>query len=293
MTNKRRIKNIVKLALGIIPLFFIVYLIVGPIVYIIKEDILAKNMYVISDYVNVRTKPYKKALKMGKVDFGTEFLVYNIKNNWAEVLIEGQRGFVFEDFIGKAQTFYKIDGLFGDDLSKKKLSKLDYKIGVINYLDSLGFITNIKEEYKGSFDEENLKKEIFQIFSPVRGSRYSSVAYSDFDGDFVSDVALVLKNINTKSNHLVILSFDKKDPRNKNKAIFSMDLMDEYYYIKLVKKRSRKFLENEEGEKVKKRIPINGISIGTNRNRNLNDTEYLLIYNGEKFELIDQTPPEE
>ena len=290
MVKKRKIKNVVKLTLGIVPLLFIVYLVVGPIFNIIKQDILAENMFVISDYVNVRTNPDEDALRMGKIDYGTEVLVYNIENSWAEVLIEGQKGYIYKEFLGEPKLFYKMDGLFGDDYSKKRLAKLKYRLAVVKYLDSSGYITNIKKEYESKFEDEDLVKERFQIFSAKKGSLYNSTAYSDFDGDFKWDVAVVLKNINTEANHLVVLSFDKND---YSKAIFSMELENNYYFIKRIKKRYRKYMYNDDGEKVKKRIPIAAVEIGTNRNRNLKDTEYLLIYNGEKFELIDQTPPEE
>ena len=288
--KKRKVKNIIKLTLGLVPLFFIVYLVVGPLFSIIKQDMFAKDMFVISDYVNVRTNPDEDALKMGKIDYGTEVLVYKIENSWAKVLIEGQIGYIYKDFLGEPRLFYKMDALFGDDYSKKRLAKLKYRLAVIKYLDSLGYITNIKKKYENQFEEEDLVKERFQIFSEKKRSIYNSTAYSDFNGDFKWDVAIVLKNINTEANHLVVLSFDKND---YSKAVFSMELEENYFFIKRVKKRYRRYMYNEDGEKVKKRIPIAAIEIGTNRNRNLNDIKYLLIYNGEKFELIDQTPPEE
>ncbi|MBN1252121.1 MAG: SH3 domain-containing protein [Bacteroidales bacterium] len=294
MTEKKKSKKIIigRLALGIIPLLFIVYLVIGPVFQIIKQDILAENMYIISDFVNVRAKADTKSLKMGKIDFGTEVLVYNIKNEWAEVLIDGQKGYIHQDFIGNANTYYKLDGLFGDNLSARKLSKLNYKLAIIRYLDSAGYISNIKDGYKKEFSDEDLNKEKLQIFSPKYGSRYNSVDFADFNGDFSIDIAIVFKNINTGKNHLVILGFDKHDPLNKSKEIYSMDLMEDWYFIRTIKKRNKKYLTNKEGLIEKQRIPIDAIEIGTNRNKELNDTEYLLIYNGEKFELIDQTPPE-
>jgi len=292
MMSKRKIKNTVKLTLGIVPLIFIVYLTVIPFFVIIKKDIMAKDMYVISSYVNIRTGPEKDALKMGKVNFGTKVLVYKIENAWAEVLIEGQKGFIHESFLGKPKIFFKIDGLFHDEKSMKLLPKLKYKLSIINYLDSMGYLPNIKKEYKEHFDENDLKKDRFQFLSVKRGSSYKTTAFSDFDGDFVWDAAIILKNINTKANHLVILTFDKKDPEINNKAIFSMDLEENYYYIKRVKKWNRRYLYNKEGEKVKQSLKIAAIEIGTNRNRNLNDTKYLLVYNGSKFEYIDQNQPE-
>ncbi|MCF6242289.1 MAG: hypothetical protein L3J74_13195, partial [Bacteroidales bacterium] len=58
--------------LGLIPLLFILYLILGPVLSVMTRDLSAKEMYVISDGVNVRAKPEAKALKMGRITYGTK-----------------------------------------------------------------------------------------------------------------------------------------------------------------------------------------------------------------------------
>ncbi len=120
---------------------------------------------------------------------------------------------------------------------------------------------------------------------------YNSVAYGDFDGDYVQDAAFVLRNPDTDNQLLVILSFDKKDPLNKSKAIYEKELGAPWLFIRKAIKGSRWYLNNkvkeaiDEGEKpVKSRIKIDGIIISSNRNRNLHDPVILLLYNGETFE---------
>ncbi len=282
--------------LGAIPILFIVYIVLGPILSVLKKDIAAEKMFVISDGVNVRSKGEKKALKMGRIEYGTKLLVYNIVDQWAEVLIEGQKGYVSKDYIASPKIFYMLEGLFGDDRSKKRVNKTKYRLAIIRYIDEKGYITVIPDEYKEFFKEEDLNKEVYQIFSEPVKSRYNSTAYGDFDGDFIWDAAYVLKNPETEKRHLVIISFDKNNPLTKSRSIFEMELEEPWIFIKRVAKRTRWYLNNDEVDQEndpeakpkKTKIKIDGISIGTNRNKNLKDPVSLLLYNGEEFEVHEQ-----
>jgi hypothetical protein len=277
--------------LGLIPLLFILYLILGPVLSVMTRDLSAKEMFVISDGVNVRAKPEAKALKMGRIKYGTKLLVYKIEDNWAEVLIEGQKGFVSKDYIAGPKTFYLLEGLFGDERSKKRVTKTQYRLALLRYLDEKGYITKIPEEYKKEFDDEDLNKEVYQIFSEPSKAMYNSFTYGDFDGDYVQDAAFVLRNPDTDNQLLVILSFDKNDPINKSKAIYEKELGAPWMFIRKAVKGSRWYLNDkvkeaidEDKKPVKSRIKIDGIVISSNRNRNLHDPVTLLLYNGETFE---------
>ncbi len=278
--------------LGAVPVLFIIYLVLGPLLSVLKKDLTAEEMYVISDGVNVRAKGEKKALKMGRIDYGTKLLVYNVEDQWAEVLIDGQKGYVWKEYIANPRTYFMLEGLFGDKRSKSRLSKTQYRLGILRFLDEKGYMTKIADDYKEFFEDEDLDKETYQIFSePVR-SRYNSTAFGDFDGDFILDAAYVLKNPETDKKLLVILSFDKNEPLNNSKAIFEMELEEPWIFIRKAVKKSRWYLNDTEvkpDEELKKtRIKIDGISLGTNRNRNLKDPVRLLLYNGEEYEIHEQ-----
>jgi len=283
-TKKDKKKVIGGLLLGAIPLLFILYLVLGPVLHILSKDLKAKEMYVISEFVNVRATSDVNSLKMGKAVYGTKLLVYEIKDAFAEVLIDGQKGFVSSEFIAEPPIYYAIEGLFGDDRAENLVSSTKYKLGLIRYLQSKGYISNLPEEIKIQLYGENSKKEVYQIFSEPRGSQYNSSAIADFDGDFQSDAAFVLKNINSDKKILVILSFDKKDPLNISKVIYENEMEKPWYFIKLAKKGTKYPILNEKKKIEKNKIPINGLVLGTNRSNDLNDPEYLIIYNGEKFD---------
>lgn len=278
--------------LGAIPILFLIYIVLGPILSVLQKDLTAEEMYVISDGVNVRSQASKESLKMGRIDYGTKLLVYKIEEEWAEVLIEGQKGYVSKDYIGTPETYYMLEGLFGDERCKKRVNKTQYRLAILRYLIEKGYLTKISDENKEFFEDEDLNKEVYQIFSEPGKSRYNSTAYGDFDGDFVWDAAFVLKNPDTEKKLLVILSFDKNDPLSKSKSIFEMELEEPWIFIRRTAKGNRWYLKNQEiepdMEPKKTKIKIDGISIGTNRNRNLKDPVNLLLYNGEKFEIHEQ-----
>lgn len=278
--------------LGAIPILFLIYIVLGPILSVLKKDLAAEEMYVISNGVNVRAQAEKKSLKMGRIDYGTKLLVYKIEDEWAEVLIEGQKGYVSKDYIATPKIYFMLEGLFGDERSKKRISKTQYRLAILRYFNEKGYMTKISDENKEFFEDEDLNKEVYQIFSESGKSRYNSMAFGDFDGDFVWDAAFVLKNPDTDKKLLIILSFDKNDPLNKSKSIFEMELEEPWFFIRRTAKRNRWYLNNPDADPEEKprktKIKIDGISIGTNRNKNLKDPVNLLLYNGEEFEIHEQ-----
>lgn len=281
--NKKKVLG--GLILGAIPLLFIIYLVLGPLLHILSKDLSASEMYVISEWVNVRATPDIKSLKMGKIDYGTKLLVYEIKDDWAEVLIDGQKGYVANKFIADPATYYAIEGLFGDDNTAKTLTNSKYKLALIRYIESKDWITYIPEDIQMDIFGEVANKDVYQVYSEPKGSRFNYSAFADFDGDFRWDAAFVLKNRESDTKILVIFSFDKNDPLEMSKVIYEQELDQPWYFIRLAKKGYRYNLDDKEK---KTRLPINAIHIGTNRNKNLNDPEFILMYTGETFTTYEQ-----
>lgn len=289
---KDKKKVIGGLLLGAIPLLFIIYLVLGPVLHILSKDLQAKEMYVISEFVNVRATSDVNSLKMGKAEYGTKLLVYEIKGDFAEVLIDGQKGYVSSEFIADPPIYYAIEGLFGDDRADNLVTSTKYKLGLIRYLESKGYISNIPEDIQVQLFGQKSKKEVYQIFSEPRGSHFNSSVFADFDGDFQTEAAFVLKNIKTDKKILVILAFDKKEPLTISKAIYENEMEKPWYFIKLAKKGTKYQIPNKNKKIEKTKIPINGLVLGTNRSKDLNDPEYLLIYNGDKFDIYEQSKEE-
>jgi len=283
--KKNKKKMIGGLILGAIPLLFIIYLVLGPLLHILSRDLSAKEMFVISEWVNVRAAADVKSLKMGKVDYGTKLLVYEVKEEWAEVLIDGQKGYVSNKFIAKPETYYFVEGLFGDKRSAKRVPSTKYRLALMRYLESKGFSSYISEDVQMELYGKTTDKEVYQIFTEPSGSRFNSTVVADFDGDFRNDAAFVLKNQQEDKNVLVIISFDKNDPLNISRVIMEQELEHPWFFIKSAKKGYRYYTDDEEK---KTKLPLNGLLIGSNRSKKLNDPKFILLYNGETFEMFEQ-----
>jgi hypothetical protein len=283
--KKNKKKIIGGLILGGIPILFILYLVIGPILDILSKDIKAKEMFVVSEFVNVRATSDINSLKMGKLEYGTQVLVYEIKEDWAEVLVDRQKVFCSSKFLVEPAVYYSIEGFFGDERSSKLINSSKYRLALFRYYESKGITGEMPEDIQKKFFKDSVQKECYQIFSEPKGSAFNSTCFADFDGDHNQDAAFLLKHKNSDKKIMLIISFDSKDPLEQSNTIFEYELDKPWMFIKLAKKGSKFDIskEGEKGENVK--IPVNGILIGSNRSKELKDPSLLLYYNGQKFEI--------
>lgn len=280
--SKKKKKFPLGLILGIIPLLFLIYLAVGPFFHTIRQDLSAKDMYVIAEWVNVRIRPDAKSLKMGKILFGTKVSCYGESDGWSEVLVDNAKGYVSSKFIVDTKTFYYLDGLFADKKAARKITSTKYRMALVRYIIDKGYTTNISEEARQELDEDiNNEDDVYQLEVQPAGSKYNTVVYSDFNGDGRKDVAFVLTNKVKDINRLVILSLDKDNPFTMSKVLYDNELEHSWQFIRL--KRKGKYY-SKDNKKIK--LPLNGLLVGSNRNKSFNDKSYLLLYDGTSFEKI-------
>jgi hypothetical protein len=283
-SGKRKIMGF--LILGGIPLLFVLYLVLGPILDILSKDINAKDMFVVSDFVNVRSDSASNSLKMGSLNYGDKVLVYEIKNNWAEVLVQDRKVFLSSDFLVDPEVFYTIEGMFGDQRMASLVKSSKYRLALYNYFVSKGFSSEVSDEIRDKYFDGDSGKEVYQILSEPKGSLYNSVVFADFDGDFTQDAAFVLSHKGSDDKILVIFSFDKKDPLKSSKVIYEGELEEAWMSIRLAKKMTSYdiYIKGVLHEKVK--IPVNGLVIGSNRSKSLHDPLNLFYYDGKKFNMF-------
>jgi hypothetical protein len=284
--RKRKKKLLGVLVLGGIPLLFVLYLVLGPILDIMSKDISAKDMFVISEYVNVRATSDLNSLKMGNLTYGEKVLVYEIKDDWAEVLVDGKKVFLASKYIVAPDVYYTIEGIFGDDRAAKLVNNSKYRLALYRYFKSKGFASDIPDDIKKEFFAGVPVKEVYQIFNEPKGSLYNSVVLSDFDGDFSQDAAFILKQKNSENKILVIFSFDKEEPLLKSKVVYEAQLEESWMSARLAKKGSSYLIDTGDDSKTKLKLPVNGLLIGSNRSKTLNDPLHLLYYDGKKFEML-------
>lgn len=276
--------------IGSVPLIFILYLVLGPIIDAIEFDKNVQTMFILSQKANLRSDAEIKSFKIGQYEYGTELKVFKIEEDWAYVSVDGKKGYISTNLLAAPKEFYLIEGLYGTEETKKQLSNTIYKRALARYLIENNYISTISDDIKLKYFEGDENHEVWQVFCTPASERYDAFALGDFDGDKQNDAAFVLKSPESEKSRLVIISFDKENPEEKSKTIFTLDFEAEYYMIKTVGKGNRMYIsEPEENAKPKKEITkIDGLLIGSNRNKSFQDSTKFLLYNGTEFVLHSQ-----
>ncbi len=269
---------------GIVPILFIIYLLLAPVVRIVQKDFKAKTMYIISDNLNLRSDRSPNAYVIGNYDYGTPVKVYNIYDNkWAEVAVGRKKGYMSLEYLVPPKIFYLIDGLFGNELAKKVIRKTAYKKAIANYFLTNGLVTKMPDDVKKQLYGRKAKnKPTWQLFVLPGKPKFNSYAYGDFNGDNKTDAAFVITNLKNKQNRLIILSINNVG-QNYGQTLYSKDLSHNWYYIRLAHKGWKYYINGQ-----KTRIPLDGLLIGSNRDTALHDTTKLLLYDGQEFKLYPQ-----
>jgi len=282
-TKKGKRKFLGFLVLGGIPLLFITYLVLGPILDILSKDISAKDMYVISEYVNVRATSDVNSLKMGHLTYGEKVLVYEIKDDWAEVLVDGRKVFLASKFLVEPEVYFTIEGIFGDERASRLIKNSKYRMALYQYYRQKGFIGEITDDIKRDHFSDSTNNEVYQIVSEPKGSLYNTAAFADFDGDFRQDAAFILQKKGADNKILVIFSFDKDDPSSNSKVIYETELEEPWMAARLAKKGTTLKIDQADDKDNKIKLPVNGLLIGSNRSKSLGDPVQLIYYDGKTF----------
>jgi hypothetical protein len=280
--------NTVVVFVGIIPFFFFVYLLLGPVVRIIHEDYTGEPMQIISENLKVRSDKTNRAYVTGQYDYGTEVKVHEIfENRWAEVTVEDIRGYMAVEYLVSPEQFYLIDGMYGNDYAKDAVRKTKYRKAIASYLSENRYATDIPKKIQNQLYGASEKRERWQFFAESPAAKFNTYCYGDFDGDGNEDAAYILKNIDTGESRLIVLDLNVEISGKYSKTIYSETLENTWLFVKTAAKGHRFITDDEE-----ERISIDGILLGSNRDSSLGDTEVLLLFNGKTFEKFPQVTPE-
>ncbi len=269
---------------GILPFLFIVYLLLGPMVRVIKKDFSSETMMTISEKLRIRSDKDKNSYVIGSYPFGTEVKVYQVfDNNWAEVSVGNKKGYMSFEYLVLPETFYIIEGMFGNENAKKLIASTKYRIAISNYLKANNYTSKIPKSEREKLYGKDAKKEAWQIFAEPSKSEFNSFCYGDYNGDKDRDAAFILTNIKTGKRKLIILEVNAFIPGKYGNLLDSRDLNEDYLFVKNVPK-GKKMIVNDSLQ----RIQTDGILIGTNRSGSFNDVDTLMLYNGREFDYFPQ-----
>lgn len=283
-TVKKRVIFVSGLFFGIIPFLFIVYLLLGPLVRVIQKDFSSKKMITISENLNIRSDKNKNSYVIGSYPFGTEVEVYDVfDNNWAEVSVGDKKGYMSIEYLVLPETFYIIEGMFGNENAKKLIASTKYRKAISNYLKANNYTSKIPKSEIEKLYGKDADKEMWQIFAEPAKSEFNSFCYGDYNGDKDRDAAFILTNIKTGERKLIILEINKYVPGKFGNLLGSKDLNEDFLFIKNISKRTKMIVNDS-----LQRIETDGILIGTNRSKSFNDIDTLMIYNGRYFDYFPQ-----
>ena len=269
---------------GIIPFIFIVYLLMGPLVRVIKKDFSSETMITISDNLRIRSDKDKNAYVIGSYPFGTEVKVYKVfDNNWAEVSVGDKKGYMSFEYLVLPETFYTIEGMFGNENAKKLIASAKYRKAIARYLKSNNYISKIPRDEREKLYGKDSEKEMWQIFAEPPKAEFNSFCYGDYNGDSKRDAAFILTNIKTGKRKLIVLRIDTEIPGKYGSLIGSKDLTEDYLFVKNIPKRSKMIINDS-----LQRINIDAVLIGTNREKAFNDTYTLMLFEGKDFKFFPQ-----
>jgi hypothetical protein len=269
---------------GIIPFLFIIYLLLGPVIRVIQKDINSIKMMIISENLNIRSDKEKDSYVTGSYPFGTEVNVYEVfDNNWAEVSIGDNKGYMSFEYLVLPETFYIIKGMFGNENAKNLISGTIYRNAISAYLQKNNFTTKIEKNEREKLYGKGDMKEAWQIYAEDANAQFNTFCYGDYNGDKKKDAAFILTNIKSAKRKLIVLNIDSDISEKYGELITFKDLEDENLFVKHIPKNSKMIINGNV-----QKTGIDGILIGTNRDKSLNDVFELMIFNGKNFEFYPQ-----
>lgn len=269
---------------GIIPFIFIVYLLLGPVIKVIKKDLSSEIMIVISEELNIRSDKSKDSYIIGHYSFGTEVKVYKVfDNDWAEVSVGDKKGYMYFKYLVLPETFYTIEGMFGNENAKKLISSVKYRKAISKYLKKSGYTSKIPKEKRDKLYGKDDKREVWQIFAEPKSSRFNTFCYGDYNGDNKKDAAFIITNIKTGNRKLILLNIDNDTKEQYGGLITFRYLKEDYQFIKNIARKTKMFYNDS-----LQRTGVDAILIGTNRDKSLNDVSELMLYNGKEFKYFIQ-----
>ncbi len=278
--KEQREKNIntVVVFIGILPLLYLIYLALVPVISIVQKDIESRPMRIISDKLKVRSEKSKNGYTIGQYGYGTEVKVYETHKDWAEVSVEDIKGYMAMEYLVTPEQFYLINGVYGNDEAKKALPKTQYRKAVASYLSDNGFTTNISKSIKAKLYGSSDNREERLLFVEPGNPWFNSYAYGDFNGDKSEDAAYIFTNPKNGKRFLVILELSNYLPDKYSKLLYTQELDNDFTFIKLAHKQ---YSYKVNGHTL--RLKVDGLLLGSNRDKSFKDNTELLLYDGQSF----------
>lgn len=136
--------------------------------------------------------------RIGKIPYGSELITYSNHDGWAEVKVNGQKGFVSSDYLLDYTDFHLLNGIWGNEDAKETVTTAKCRLAILDYLKSHELKTGRAD---WSLYTKNQAIKPNSVFFPRLANGYNN--FSDF--------AFILTNNTTKERKLILYSFTENE----------------------------------------------------------------------------------
>lgn len=154
--------------------------------------------------------------KLTSVPYGGELITYNQDVEWAEVKYvkpdgsEATRGYAASPYLVDKKDFYLLNGIFGDNDSREILATSKVRRALLDYYKENGYVGKISPELMNEVGLTANNDNQWQVFFPHGEKKPNEVVFKRLinPNSKFTDMALIIKNINTGNRKLLYFYFD-------------------------------------------------------------------------------------
>lgn len=166
------------------------------------EDRDAPRSYVVANNVFMRSSKVAgvEYNMLSKLPYGSELITYSKDPEWAEIKVNGTKGFVASPFLLDTDDFNILHGVWGSADTKELIESTKCRLALLDYCKRSNLSTG---------------KDGWQLYTLQKDVKPNNVLYPRLANgyDKFTEFAFILKNNTTKERRLAMYSFDEENER--------------------------------------------------------------------------------
>jgi hypothetical protein len=152
---------------------------------------------------------------IGNVPYGSEILVYNLTEDWAQCKHEGKKGVLSSNFLLNKEEFHLLNGIFADVVARDAIPTTKCRKALLQYLKSRKLMTKIDPTLYNEFYKAQPTGDEWQIIAKNKDIKPNAVAFPRVynPSSKFSDFACIITNLKTKERRFLLFAFsDTEEP---------------------------------------------------------------------------------
>lgn len=212
----------------VIALFILIGLVAGYFVWYAPyaKDRDAPRTYVVANSVFLRSSQVGgiEYNILGRVPYGSEVITYSQNGEWAEVKVNGQKGFMASAYLLHSSDFNLLNGAWGDSDAKECIESSKCRLAILTYYKS----NRLKSGTNG-----------WQIYTRMKDQKPNTVFYPRIynKNSKFTDFVFILKNAN-EGGKRIVACYSFEDETEKPIFRFSVWGPNEGYIQNILPTRS-------------------------------------------------------